>query len=238
MERFADLHIHMLYGVDDGAKTAEEMKQMMDAAYQDGICTICLTPHYHPGYFGDNREKTETVFRELQAYAADKYPDCELFLGNELRYSQGCVDWLNSGACRTLNGTENVLVDFSEFAEKTLITDAVHWLLNAGYCPVIAHAERYRELGRDLREIGRLKDYGAVIQIDAGSLFGEWGRFAKQKSKKMVEAKLADLVCSDAHGITGRIPVLSKAYGFILKRCGADYAEDVFCSFPRKLLGL
>lgn len=53
---YSDMHIHALYGVDDGAKTEEMMLAMVDAEYQDGVRFFCLTPHYHPGYFGDNRD--------------------------------------------------------------------------------------------------------------------------------------------------------------------------------------
>ena len=48
----ADLHIHLLCGVDDGARDEETMRAMVDAAYDDGTRVICATPHYHPGFFG------------------------------------------------------------------------------------------------------------------------------------------------------------------------------------------
>ena len=37
--KFADVHSHFVYGVDDGAKTQEEMKAMLDAAWQDDVTT-------------------------------------------------------------------------------------------------------------------------------------------------------------------------------------------------------
>ena len=233
---YTDVHIHMLWGVDDGAKTVEEAREMLEMAYTEGTRSICLTPHYHPGYFGENRESSEKAFLELKEYAAVRYPELKLYLGNELRYSPGCVEWLNHGRCRTLNGTNHVLVDFSETAKKSLIINAAHQLLNAGYRPVIAHVERYRDLGKDLRADENLKACGAVLQIDAGSLFGEWGYYAKQKSRKLLDVRLADLVCTDAHGVKGRTPTLSKAYEYVRKHCGDEYAEEVFCTNAQRLL--
>ena len=58
MAQFFDLHSHMLCGVDDGAKTVEEMFSMLEMAYEDGIRAICLTPHYSPYLFGDTFEKS------------------------------------------------------------------------------------------------------------------------------------------------------------------------------------
>lgn len=47
----ADIHIHLLFGVDDGAKDEDEMHAILDAAYQAGTRVLCCTPHFHPGYF-------------------------------------------------------------------------------------------------------------------------------------------------------------------------------------------
>lgn len=122
---FTDIHIHALYGVDDGAKTEAEMQAIVDASYADGIRTLCVTPHFHPGYFGDNENHAETAYQRLEAYIQQKYPDMELYRGNELRYSRNCVSWLNSRSCHTLNGTQYVLVDFSEAVEAQKISRAL-----------------------------------------------------------------------------------------------------------------
>ena len=60
--QFSDIHIHVLYNCDDGAKSMEDMYKMIDAAYVDGTRYICLTPHYNPGYFGENSEKSKASF--------------------------------------------------------------------------------------------------------------------------------------------------------------------------------
>lgn len=38
--KFADLHIHLLYGSDDGAKDEERMREILDAAYADGTRVV------------------------------------------------------------------------------------------------------------------------------------------------------------------------------------------------------
>jgi protein-tyrosine phosphatase len=59
---FSDIHMHLLFGTDDGAKTVEDMYEMVDASYACGTRFICATPHFYPGYFGDNRETSKTAF--------------------------------------------------------------------------------------------------------------------------------------------------------------------------------
>lgn len=109
---FADIHTHLLSGVDDGAKDEDEMLAILDAAYQSGTRLLCCTPHFHPGYWGHNRERSAAAYDRLTAAARDRYPDLRLHLGNELRYSPECVSWLRDGDCRTLGQTRCVLVDF------------------------------------------------------------------------------------------------------------------------------
>lgn len=124
----ADIHIHLLFGVDDGAKDEDEMYAILDAAYQTGTRVLCCTPHFHPGYFGDNYDKVNAAFKRLSSYVQKTYPGMALYLGNELRYEPECVTWLRQGVCRTVNGTRYVLVDFSEAAPEKVIGNGLHAL--------------------------------------------------------------------------------------------------------------
>lgn len=232
---FADLHIHLLYGVDDGAEDESTMQKMLDAAYAGGTRVICATPHFHPGFFGDNREAADIAFTKLLQYAK-KYSDLKLFFGNELRYSQSCLDWLNSEACKTLNGGRCVLLDFAENADAELIVTSALKLLNAGYAPILAHAERYEKFHRDMREICRLHDCGALIQIDGQSPFGGWGRGSKKRSRKIIKNCLADIIASDAHNVSDRPPQLDRCYGYVRNKCGEEYAEQIFWKNPMAVL--
>ena len=85
------------------------MHAILDAAYQTGTRVLCCTPHFHPGYFGDNYGKVNAAFERLSSYVQKTYPDMALYLGNELRYEPECVNWLRQGVCRTVNGTRYVL---------------------------------------------------------------------------------------------------------------------------------
>lgn len=222
---FADIHSHSLFGVDDGVRTEEEMQAMLDAAYADGIRYLCFTPHFHVGYFGNNEKAREKAFSKAGKYVNIKYPDMKLCMGNELRYSRECISWLEDGRCLTLNGTKYVLVDFSEVERAGTIVDGVNRLLNAGYIPVLAHAERYDDLSRSLREIQSFRQDGALIQVDSQSLLGGFGRAVKMRARAILRRGYADIVSTDAHDLRRRTPEMNEVFQFIERKYGRTYGE-------------
>lgn len=235
--QFADLHMHALYGVDDGAKTKEDMFAMVDAAYAGGTRYLCVTPHFHPGYFPHStREHTELVYQQLQGYVAAHKPDMHLAIGNELRYSKDCISWLNDGLCRTLNGTDYVLVDFLENEDASVIVKGLDQLLNAGYMPVLAHCERYRKLSRNLKELKHFADNGVLLQMNMQSVTGQNGFFNKEHCKRILKANLVDFIASDGHNLATRPPAVQPAYMVIQKILGSTMAENLCFGHAAQLL--
>ena len=223
---YSDIHTHMLSGTDDGAGSEEEMRRLVDAAYADGTRHLWLTPHFHPGYFGDNREKADTAFAALSAYARETYPDLILHRGNELYYSRDCLSWLEAGLCRTMNDTRFVLVDFSERAEAARIHKGLGRLLNGGYIPILAHAERYTHL--NIAAIRELKHNGVLVQINAQSPFRLFGFRAQRQVKALLGEGLVDFVASDTHDLRRRPPQITRCHQYIVRKYGAAYA-DALC---------
>ena len=231
---FADMHIHALYGVDDGADTKEKMLSMVEASYNDGVRLMCFTPHFHLGYFGDNREASEKAFAEAREAAAEKFPELKLLIGNELRYEPGGESWLCDGLCRTMNGTKYVLVDFYTEQDAKTIHKGIEVLLNSGYTPILAHAERYSRLKLD--DGYKLKENGVLLQMDTQSLLGVFGFFTKKRCKALLKEKIIDMVGSDAHGMVKRPPGISECYSALSKICEKEYAEYICCKAAQHIL--
>lgn len=230
---FTDIHTHIIAGVDDGSKDTAQMYALLDASYKDGARCICCTPHYHPGYYGQNSNKALENFHQLKKYAGAKYPDLQLFLGNELHYSQGCLEWVENGLCRTLNGTRYVLIDFESHERYQTIEFAIMSFLRRGYIPVLAHIERYSCFWRSSKLIKRLHDTGAIIQVNASSVL-------KMRHypiiKKILQKRIVDVVASDAHNLDSRPPMLTAAYHEINKKYGTEYANTLFFLNPSAIL--
>ena len=231
---FTDIHTHILFGVDDGPGNAAQMQKMLEKSYADGVRCLCATPHFHPGLFPNTPTQIQDAFAQLCDYAARKYPDMRLYLGNEVRYNREMISWLQSGACLTLNGTNRVLVDFSAMESERNIVRAMERLLNAGYIPVLAHVERYGRLSAQAaRDMIR---NGVWLQADAGAFFGAFGAGPMYRSRAMLRARLLDVVASDIHDATSRSTVMHRAYELTIKKCDKSYADLIFCNNPQQLL--
>lgn len=231
---FSDIHTHLLYGVDDGAKTEKDMFSMIDTAYSEGTRQICFTPHYHPGYYGNNKEKSETVFETVKEYCHAKYPDMVLALGNELHYNQNCVSWIRDGLCRCMNDTRYILVDFHEKSSAKEIMMGLEKILSSGYLPILAHAERYSAL--NIARIREIKQNGVLIQVNSGSLFRDFGLLADWKAKKILALRLVDFISSDAHNLKSRPPYVKHCYDYVAKSYGREYADLICMENAKKLI--
>ena len=63
MDRFIDMHCHILPGVDDGAQSMEDTIRMLQIAHDEGIRYIIATPLHHPKR---GQEAPEILLKERQ----------------------------------------------------------------------------------------------------------------------------------------------------------------------------
>ena len=82
MSGFTDYHAHFVYGVDDGARTREEMFAMLDAAAADGVTRLFATSHSTPGMEPFPRDVYQRHLDFARAYCAEKGYDLMLESGS------------------------------------------------------------------------------------------------------------------------------------------------------------
>ena len=99
--------------------------------------------------------------------------------------------------------------------------------VDAGYIPVLAHAERYGNLVRDLDRVDGLRESGCLIQVNSGSLTGFGGTQNESGlQKSWVKEELTDIVATDAHRASGgRQAYMKECASWLSKKCGVAYAQ-------------
>ena len=75
-----DIHSHILYGVDDGAKTINDSIRLIDEMVKQGVTKFILTPHRRKGMFEETVENIEEHFKILKEAVKNRYKDIELYL--------------------------------------------------------------------------------------------------------------------------------------------------------------
>ena len=236
-KKYIDIHSHILWGLDDGAETREDMIAMMTQAYEDGACALCLTPHYEPENFEYDTETLRARFTEAQAYAAENFEGLSLYLGNELSVRNDGVECIRHGRCLTLSEGRYVLIDFFGLSEYAQMKRSLETFMCAGYIPIVAHVERYSFMRGKLREVAELSREGVLFQVNSQSLMrAERASLSKKMAEKMLARGLVDVIASDAHDKSVRTPRLSECRAFVEKRYGSDYAQMLFYTNPKAIL--
>lgn len=234
--RFIDIHTHILPGVDDGAKNMEQALELLTAAWEDGTGAVILTPHYRGRYRRNTPQQLQQVFEELREQAAQRLPEMQLYLGNEAGIELELAEKLVQGRVLTLNGGRYVLLEFHSSTLEKHIVSGVLDVLNCGFVPVIAHAERYDAFCRNKKLAAEVLGFGAMIQVNADSLAGGAGWTSKRCAKRLLRQGQAHFVASDAHDTARRHPMLAQCYRKISKRYGEEYAARLFWKNAQQLL--
>ncbi len=232
--KIIDIHSHLLFGVDDGARSLEESAAMLDEAAKQGIEAMILTPHFRGGMFpypkGRIREHFERLLPEAQKRGI------RIYLGCEYHVDSSMVEHLKNGRCSTMADSEYVLAEFSYGSDIADITEQVRLLLCCGYIPVIAHVERYDCILKHPEGAAHLRKMGAMVQINAGAVLGQEGYQARRCCKRLLKNGWADVVASDCHNTDRRNNRLGECYQHIAKKYGEDYAGKLFWDNPAKLI--
>ena len=232
---YTDIHSHMLFGTDDGAKDEETMYAMLDMAYNSGTRTVCLTPHYHPLYYGHNQSRSLHAFDLLSAYAKQKHPDMTLSLANELGYYTDCLRAIEEGACRLIGG-KYLLMDFLPTTPLFTIRYAMEEVLSAGYRVLLAHIERYPALHGEEDLLSAWEHRGALFQINASAFSRSASFRTRRHVRALMRRGLVHAVAADAHDLVLRPPVLAEAESVITKAYGADVATLLLSELPASLV--
>lgn len=236
MEGYIDMHCHILPGVDDGAQDVEEMKQMLEIAYGEGIRCIIATPHHHPRRGKESPEvlRKQAVILRDAAHAIDE--KFRIYLGTEIYFGQDIINKLKEKQILTMNKRNYVLVEFSPSDTYDYIRQSLQQIQFSGYQVILAHVERYHCIAEDIELAEQLWDMGIHLQINAGSILGEGSRKSKKFVRSLMDEDLVFCVGTDAHDTSKRAPRMKKAAAYVSKKYGEEYMRRIFFSNAKTML--
>lgn len=231
-----DLHSHILPGIDDGSKNIETSLEMARIAAADGIRILACTPHVRPPTYNNNSFGITKAIHSLQRHFDNEKIDLKLVLGGDIHINRDIIEKLHNKTIPSLNGSRYFLFEPPHNVMPPHLVRFCHKILRAGYIPVLTHPERLSWIDNHYDVITKLDEIGVAIQLTAGAITGDFGRTAKYWSERLLAEDRTDIIASDAHDTTHRIPVLSKARDFITEFCDEETAKRLTFGNPRRIL--
>lgn len=194
----ADMHNHLLPGIDDGStdvKTSLElMEGMMEVGYSKFICTPHVILDVHP----NNEATISNAFNELSAGLAEKGMNIPMGFGAEFMLNFDFDNLLAENKMLPF-GNNQVLIEMSYAVESPNIKEAIFQLQTKGYRPVLAHPERYPYYFHRLENFEEIKDAGCDLQVNILSLTGYYGKPIQKVAEKLIEKGWITWIGSDLH---------------------------------------
>lgn len=217
-----DIHSHVLFGLDDGAKTKQDSLAMIRLAAEHGTTDLVATPHANPEY----------AFQP--DINAARLKELEEACGGALKLHTGCdfhlsfdniQDAIENPTKYTIDHGRYLLVEFSDMLIFHNTGEIFARLQDAGMIPVITHPERNGLLRQRIDKIGDWVANGARVQVTAQSMTGDFGRRAQAFSQDLLNRGLIHVIASDAHDIKHRPPVMDKAFDWLTQNVSREFAE-------------
>lgn len=225
--RLIDIHTHILPGVDDGADDHYMAIMMLVQVRDQYTDHVFLTPH--SSAFDEHPEEVREIFRKFRRDVTAHFFGMRLYLGCEIYCEKDRMPEvlanLRSGRYPTMNGTNYVLMEFSQWVRPENTVTCVESLVDAGYIPIIAHVERYAYLRGDGELIRQFRALGARLQVNVSSLYDEMDDSMKNWARQLVLERAVDFLGTDAHKTYSRSPDTKMGLQWLREHVDQEYAD-------------
>ena len=232
-----DIHSHFLYGIDDGAKDFSQTAKMLDQAVESGITNLVATPHFNefisPGYF----ENINNVFSETKEFLSKNNISVKIHLGSEILLDTKILEWIEFTDFLIGKNNNYLLFELPHFFEFSKISDTIFNLKLKNITPILAHPERSMKIQEAPEILIQWINQGCVMQMNAGSILGQFGKKCKAASKRFLDSGVIHLFASDAHEPKRRnYLTLKEAKEYITENYDEQFADILFNQNPANIL--
>ena len=230
---YADLHCHLLWGIDDGAKTPEESLEMARTLVKLGFDAVAPSPHARPEYpaAGPVAERRD----ELQALLDRERVALKLHSGAEHLFDENFMQRAITPERRSINDKRYVLVEAPYVGSIPGLADLIFKLKLKGITAVIAHPERCAqfETKGQAQEASRV---GAVLQLDIGALTGRYGKTARKLALQFLAQGLYGIGATDLHSAVGAEDWVGRSLHELEREVGKQGVASMMDRNPHRIL--
>ncbi len=231
-----DLHSHFLYGVDDGARTSDTTVQMLAQAESVGISKLLATPHVNELTTPVIAHKIKETFHAIFQLMRKAGISIRIQLAGEVNLLSTSLDLTEYDWVLIGSKNKYILVETPFQSLPDRYSEILFHLRLKKITPILAHPERNIKLQNEPTPLIDLINQGCLVQVDAGSITGQFGRKCQRFAERLLHARAVHVVGSDAHESRGRnYHVLEDAFKVVETGVDNSYAQLLFEQNPGKI---
>jgi protein-tyrosine phosphatase len=231
-----DLHLHVLPGLDDGARDDDAALDMLRGLEAAGFSRLVATPHADDARYTYGPERIEAARAALESRAREAGLSIGIGRGAEYAYGARFHEELSARRLMTLDGSRYVLLELPEAFMPATMPNVLFEVGAAGYYPIVAHPERCQPFHDDLDRLLALTTGRALIQVSFRSLAGTFGRTIKKTAWSLVEGGHADLVATDCHSPRELPKIVRPVLAELEARLPPRRFQQLLCATPNRLI--
>lgn len=220
-----DIHSHILFGVDDGAKDIEESIELLKQAVSVGYTDIVCSSHYYIGLYENSNYLINFNFLKEEIKRLEI--PINIYLGNEFNLDSEYFS--HKKRINTINNGKYFLVEIKSNIIYSICKDFFQMLLEKGVTPIFAHVERYNQIR--VEELIELSQMGVVLQMNLGSAVGELS-----KAKYLLENRYIDIIATDTHKYGKRDYNLKEKLDKLKLIVGDEYFQLLTETNPKRVI--
>ena len=207
----ADIHSHLIPGIDDGSRSIEESIEILRDFEKLGFKKIITTPHIHSEYYPNTKEVILDGLNELKAPIDEAGLSIQLEAAAEYYIDSEFLSLIENSDDILCFGSQKYVLMETPFMNKPLIFDEVVFQLKSnGFTPILAHPERYSYLMDDLSWLKKIKLQGVYLQVTSTSIVGGYGKIPQKIANQLLKENMVDFIGSDIHR-KSQLPLYQKS---------------------------
>lgn len=203
-----DIHSHILHGLDDGPEIMEETIAMVGIAAKNEIHHIVASSHGN--YYSYDLQEYQHQFERLQQEIRARQIPVTVYPGMEIFVNGQALHLLEAGQLLSINHTNYLLIEFHFEENPENVCRYIDKLRNKNYNIILAHPERYIFMQKNPELAWYLEETGCVLQVNKGSLLGDFGEKCRTLAKAMMDDGIVRVIGTDAHDTVDRSPDLGR----------------------------
>ena len=206
----ADMHSHLLAGLDDGVGTVEEAEEIILNMMRLGYRRIITTPHVMSDAYRNTPEGIHGKLQELKDHLRKKNIDIDLSAAAEYYLDESLFKMVERNHPLLTFGEKYLLFETNFLTEPFNLKEFIFLAATRGYKLVLAHPERYLYLQNNLEKVQDLLDRGVLMQLNISSLTGYYSKPVQQMAVKLIDREMIHWLGSDCHHIQ-HVQLIEKA---------------------------